>query len=165
MLRGGSLKSSGRIGCVTHRYPRRPSVGRRWARPCVACGPWPRSCTWTSPRWPWTRSPTRGPRTATCSAARRRCPWSFAPREVLDAPSLLTIPNRWKRSGYISLVSTSSCPAPPTTPRGCSRRPFATITRSCSSSTRCSTASRAMCPRRITSSPSVWPTSSARAPM
>ena len=47
--------------------------GRRGDEP--ACGRSPRSCTSTLRRWRWTRSPTRGPRTATCLAARRPCRW------------------------------------------------------------------------------------------
>ena len=49
------------------RRGRRRGHGRHAARS-------PRSCTSTSPRWRWTRSPTRAPRTATCSAARPRVP-------------------------------------------------------------------------------------------
>jgi TPP-dependent pyruvate/acetoin dehydrogenase alpha subunit len=61
--------------------PRRRSAARPWARRWPACGRWLRSCMLTSRRWRWIRSPTRAPRTATCSAARRRCRWSCAPSE------------------------------------------------------------------------------------
>ncbi len=101
------------------RSPRPASPARRSARPWPACGPCPRSCTSTSPRWPWTSSPTRAPRTATCSAARRPCRWSCAPRAAPGAPSPRTTPRASSRCGRTSRASTWSCPPRPMTPRAC----------------------------------------------
>ena len=102
---------------------------RRSGRPWPACVRWRRSCTSTSRPWRWIRSPTRAPRTATCSAARPSSRWSSAPRAAPAAASPPITPRASKRSGPTSRASTSSCPAHPTTPRACSRPPSAMTTR------------------------------------
>ena len=152
---GGAFGVSGDLstgsaasGSATPRSPSSASSARPSARPWPACARSSRSSSPTSPTRRWTRSSTRPRRSTSCSAARRTVPM------VLRAPSGsgtgAAAQHSQSLEAWFAHVPGLKVVMPATAGgrQGPAARPRSTTrTRSSCSSTSCSTAHRARCPR------------------